>query len=95
MASHGRGMTAYGRLLGSLASTRVVVEGDWEEASKSCEKSSGRPFKTARVLQNLDTAKGANPEEARKNAALLRAFVDSGWISTNTAPALGILASFH
>ena len=67
MAPRGRGMTAYGRLLGSLASTRVVVEGDWEEASNSCEKSSGRPFKTARALQTLDTAKGANAEEARKN----------------------------
>lgn len=57
-------MTVYGSLLGSLASTRV--EGDWEEASNSCEKSSERQFKTARALQALDTAKGANAVEARK-----------------------------
>ena len=46
-------MTVYGRLLGSLASTRV--EGDWEEASNSCGKSSGRSFKKAKSQQTSDT----------------------------------------
>ena len=57
-------MTVYGRLLGSLASTRV--EGDWEEASNSCGKSSRRFLKTAKTQQTLDTAKGANADESRK-----------------------------
>ena len=68
MASRRRGMTVYGRLLGSPASTRV--EGDWEEASNSCEKSFGRLFETARALQTSDTAKGANAEEARNELQL-------------------------
>ncbi len=53
-------MTVYGRLLGSLASTRI--EEDWEEASNSCEKSSGRSLKTAKPQQTSDTAKGASAE---------------------------------
>ena len=68
MASRRRGMTVYGRFLGSLASTRV--EGDWEEASNSCETSFGRLFETARALQTLNTAKGANAKEARKELQL-------------------------
>ena len=60
-------MTVYGRLLGSLASTRV--EGDWEEASNSCGKSSRRLLKTAERLQTSDTAKGASAEESRKTCS--------------------------
>ena len=60
-------MTVYGRLLGSLASTRV--EGDWEEASNSCGKSSGRLLGTAKRQQTSDKAKGASAEESRKTCS--------------------------
>ena len=60
-------MIVYGRLLGSLASTRV--EGDWEEASNSCGKSSRQFLKTAKTQQTSDTAKGASVEESRKTCS--------------------------